>query len=167
MILYLGIPPHSISPGQRIASFGTGSGGVGTYNLTINNGTTVSLRMTAVPVAVEQSSVFWVICGANCFIDQVYSVAVNAQTYNVFDARGAVTPVVNGATNPVIALNMNSGHVIDFAGGASLQSAPQRYLTYSSTNTALEYHNTSTKLFSVSDTGSCQIAGIQLCHYLW
>ena len=58
----------------------------------------------------------------------VLGFAINTQVRNVIDTRGAITPT--GSGNPVSAVTMTAGHVIDFNGGASLTSAPGNYLQY-------------------------------------
>jgi hypothetical protein len=79
------------------------------------------------------------------------SFAVNTQTYSALDTRGAIAPT--GSGNPVNALTMTAGQVIDFNGGANLNSAPGRYLQYVSGDTALEYLVSGTKMISLTDTG--------------
>lgn len=83
--------------------------------------------------------------------------ALNTQIRSGLDTRGAITPA--GSSNPVSAVNMTAGHVIDFSGGAALNSAPGRPMAYNSGTTALEYKSGSTVLFSVSDVGAISTSG--------
>src|SRR4029079_13438472 len=55
----------------------------------------------------------------------------NSQVRNVIDTRGAITPA--GSSNPVSAVTMTAGHVVDFNGGPALDSAPGNYLQYTAT----------------------------------
>lgn len=84
-----------------------------------------------------------------------------AQVRQVLDTRGAVPPT--GVTDPVAAVRMSAGHIIDFNGGAALTSAPGRYLTYNSGATKLQYLNAGTEVFSISDIGGGVLAsGLQV-----
>lgn len=85
------------------------------------------------------------------------SAGVNVQTQSVIDSRGAIPPA--GSSNPVNAVTMTAGHVIDFNGGASLTSAPGRYLSYNSGGTRLQYLVSGTERFSISDAGNALVAG--------
>lgn len=82
---------------------------------------------------------------------------INTQTQSALDTRGAIAPA--GSSNPVAAVTMSAGHVLDFSGGAALTSAPGRYLSYNSGGTKLQYLVSGTERFSVSDAGNALVAG--------
>lgn len=83
--------------------------------------------------------------------------AGGAQVRSVLDTRGAIPPT--GSSNPVAAVTMTAGHVIDFAGGAALNSAPQRYLTFDGGSGKLEYFVGGGLVFSVDGSGNARFAG--------
>ncbi len=86
--------------------------------------------------------------------------ATPTQIRSALDTRGAITP--NGSSNPVSAVVMDAGHVIDFDGGAALTSAPGRYLQYQTTGTArLRYMAGATEALSISDAGAVTLASAQ------
>jgi hypothetical protein len=77
------------------------------------------------------------------------------------DSRGAGTVI--GNTNPINAVTMTVGHVIDFNGGASLTSAPGNYLQYTATGTArLRYMAGVTEVFSIDNSGKASISGLSI-----
>lgn len=86
---------------------------------------------------------------------QTYGTSVGTQSFNVFDARGTVAPT--GSSNPVIALNMTAGQVVELNGGAALDSPPSRSLLY--TSSLLSYQVSGVTKFAVSDTGVLSSAG--------
>ncbi len=89
---------------------------------------------------------------------QAIGFAPSTQVRNVLDTRGAITPA--GSSNPVSAVTMTAGHVIDFNGGAALTSAPGRYLQYTTTGTArLRYMAGATEAFSISDAAAFTVGG--------
>jgi len=85
----------------------------------------------------------------------VIAVGINTQIRNMLDVRGAITPT--GSSNPVSAVTMNAGHVIDFNGGAALDSPPGRYLQYRSGK--LYYVVGGVDRFSIDDSGNVRAAG--------
>lgn len=75
--------------------------------------------------------------------------SVNTQVRAGLDTRGAIPP--NGSSNPVSAVTMAAGHVVDFKGGTALTSPPGRTLSYSSSK--LSYQVSTVEVWSISDTG--------------
>lgn len=83
--------------------------------------------------------------------------AVNTQIRQALDTRGAITPA--GSSNPVSAVTMAAGHVIDFNGGASLTSAPGNYLWWDSGSSRWKYTIAGVDKFSVDASGNARFAG--------
>jgi hypothetical protein len=72
---------------------------------------------------------------------------------NFLDSRGAAPPP--GVTDPVAAVRMAAGHIVDFNGGPALNSAPGRYLQYTTTGTPrLRYMAGAAELWAISDAGA-------------
>jgi hypothetical protein len=81
----------------------------------------------------------------------------NCQTYSALDTRGAIPPA--GSSNPLIAVNMNAGHVIDLNGGPNLNSAPGAYLQYRSGTGRLYYVVAGVDMWSVDGSGNVRAKG--------
>ena len=80
-----------------------------------------------------------------------YISSLNNRTYQVFDARGAIAPT--GYTDPVAALRMVAGQIIDFNGGTTLKSNAGSYLQYTTTGgNRLRYMIGATERMSIPDT---------------
>lgn len=98
--------------------------------------------------------------GTKCYVNSVYGVDLNVDTYQVFDARGAGAPW-NYGSNPVAALRMAAGQVVDFNGGPALNSAPGAYLQYTTSGTSrLRYMAGANEVWSVSDAGAWSGTGL-------
>lgn len=82
---------------------------------------------------------------------------INCQVRSALDTRGAITPA--GSSNPVSAVMMASGHVIDFNGGVSLTSSPGRTLVYNSSGSKLQYLNGATEVLNFPDAGGLVTTG--------
>jgi len=73
------------------------------------------------------------------------------------DTRGAITST--GSANPVSAVTMSAGHVIDFNGGPALNSAPGNYLQYTTTGTPrLRYMAGATEVLYITNLGDIAVA---------
>ena len=103
----------------------------------------------------------------NCdYMGSAYAVSTGFEGYNIFDARGASPYWNESPSRPVIALNMQAGMDVDFAsdvtGSKSLTEPPQRYLSYSTTDNALEYTSAAHSagpLAKIDDSGNETLAG--------
>jgi hypothetical protein len=85
------------------------------------------------------------------FVSSVFSVGNSMNTYSVFDSRGASVPF--GYTDPVASVRMTAGQIVDFAGGAALNSAAGNYLQYTTSGTPrLRYMVGATERFTLPDT---------------
>jgi hypothetical protein len=82
---------------------------------------------------------------------------VNTQIRNALDTRGAITPT--GSSNPVSAVTMTAGHIVDFNGGPALNSAPGAYLRYDSATSKLIYYVSGVAKWSVDASGNMRCAG--------
>ena len=81
----------------------------------------------------------------------VYAVSQFMHTYQVLDARGATVPA--GYTDPLAAVRMLHEQIVDFNGGAALNSNAGNYLQYTTTGTArLRYMVGATERFTLPDT---------------
>jgi len=90
--------------------------------------------------------------------------AVDSVTYQVFDARRATAP--SGYTDPVAALRMAQGQIIDFNGAATTTKAgwigpAGSYLQYYA-NSRLRWVTDGTEVFSIRDDGLVQLEGTLL-----
>lgn len=83
--------------------------------------------------------------------------AVNTQTQSALDTRGAIPPA--GSSNPVAAVTMTAGHLIDFNGGAALNSAPGDYLAWDSGTSKLKFYVAGVAKWSVDTSGNVRAAG--------
>jgi len=85
------------------------------------------------------------------YVKSVILCGVSTQAYSVYDARGVIPPYVSA--NPVIAVNMAAGMVVDFNGGPNLSSAPGNYLQYTTSGgNRLRYMVGATERFTLPDT---------------
>lgn len=80
-----------------------------------------------------------------------------AQVRQVIDTRGAVAPT--GVTDPVAAVRMGAGHIVDFNGGVSLSSGPGNYAWYDSSVSRWKYSIGGVDKFSVDASGNARFAG--------
>jgi hypothetical protein len=92
------------------------------------------------------------------YISSVYGVDTFVDTYQVFDARGAGAPF-NYGSNPVAALRMAAGQVVDFNGGPALNSAPGAYLQYRTATSRLYYVVAGVDMWSVDTSGNVRAKG--------
>jgi hypothetical protein len=76
---------------------------------------------------------------------------------NFLDSRGAAPPP--GVTDPVAAVRMSAGHIVDFNGGPALNSAPGAYLRYDSATSKLIYYVSGAAKWSVDTSGNMRCAG--------
>ena len=91
------------------------------------------------------------------YVGSVYAVGMSMDTYSVFDARGAGAPF--GYTDPVAAVRMLAGQIIDFNGGPSLNSNAGNYLKYDSAAGKLYYYVGGVDKWSVDNAGNMHCAG--------
>lgn len=87
----------------------------------------------------------------------VIGFAVNTQIRQALDTRGAITPA--GETNPVSAVTMTHGHVVDFNGGAALTSAPGNYWWYDTATSKMKYNVGATTVLSIDNSGNVRALG--------
>jgi|SRR5271166_25316 len=107
----------------------------------------------------EFTAGIWMGTQTNCYVDSSYCFQNNTEIRQALDTRGAIPPT--GSTDPVAAVRMTAGHIIDFNGGAALNSAPGRYLQYATSGTArLRYMNGATELLSISDAGAVTVGNL-------
>jgi len=89
---------------------------------------------------------------AHLYTKSMFGVAMNTQTYQVFDSRGAIPPYIS--SNPLASLRMLAGHIVDFNGGPSLSSGPGNYLQYTTSGTQrLRYMVGATERWSIDNNG--------------
>lgn len=108
----------------------------------------------------EFSNLIWVAARAQTYVDSVLGFAVSSgggQVRNVIDTRGAVP--VAGQSNPVAAVEMSAGHVIDFSGGPNVTSAPGAYLQYRTATNRLYYVVGGVDEWSVDSSGNVRARG--------
>ena len=108
--------------------------------------------------ATEISNVLWASSnGTGVYFDSVIGLMANQQIRNGLDTRGAITPT--GSSNPVSAVTMTAGHVIDFNGPTTLTGAPRNYFAYDSVNSKLKYYVNGTAVMSVDASGNARFLG--------
>ena len=77
--------------------------------------------------------------------------AVNVQAYQMLDSRGGIVPT--GYTDPFAAVRMSANQIIDFNGGAALNSNAGDYIQYTTTGTArIRVMSGANENFSISAT---------------
>jgi len=82
---------------------------------------------------------------------QAIGCQAGVQMYQLLDARGAVTP--SFYLDPMAAVRMSAGQIIDFNGGAALKSNAGNYLQYIATGTPrLRYMIHGTERFNIPDS---------------
>lgn len=84
-------------------------------------------------------------------LNSVIGLQQATRTYQVLDTRGAVPPF--GGTEPVAAVRMQQGQVIDFNGGPALNSPNSRHLRYIDSLGRLTYFADTNELFRIQDDG--------------
>ena len=91
------------------------------------------------------------------YVGSVYAVGMSMKTYSVFDSRGAGVPF--GYTDPVAAVRMSAGQMVDFNGGPALNSHAGNYLKYDSASSKLLYYVGGVAKWSVDASGNMRCAG--------
>ena len=106
----------------------------------------------------EYSSGIWFGTAVNgsaaAFVDSLLAVQGGSQSTrirNFLDSRGAAAPI--GVTDPVAAVRMSAGHIVDFKGGTALNSAPGNYLQWTTSPNRLRYMVGASEILSISDAG--------------
>ena len=84
---------------------------------------------------------------------QMIGVKRGSSILNGLDTRGAVVP--DGTNDPLAAVRMTGGHIIDFNGGLEMRSPPGNYLTFVSSR--LNYMAEGEVALSISENGSVGI----------
>lgn len=133
-------------------------GGVG-----IRKAIHISLTCTVGAADVETgfSHAIWISgdpTGTKSYISSVFGVDLFVDTYQVFDARGAQAPF-NYGSNPVAALRMAAGQVVDFNGGPALNSVAGAYLQYRTATARLYYVVAGVDRWSVDGSGNMRCSG--------
>lgn len=97
--------------------------------------------------------------GADAFvsISQAIGFSINTQIRSALDTRGTIPPT--GVTDPVAAVRMTAGQIIDFKGGAALDSAPGNYLWYDPGASRWKYTIAGVDKFSIDASGNVRAAG--------
>jgi len=127
---------------------GTAFGGTGT-----RMGLHLSLSAENASGALPFVSSFGVLVDGNSdtTVKSVYANGTNTHAYQVFDARGANAP--SGYTDPVAAVRMAAGQIVDFSGGAALNSNAGNYLQYTTSGgNRLRYMIGATERMNIPDT---------------
>lgn len=88
-------------------------------------------------------------------IESAIGFATTTVVYSALDCRG----LSSGNSNPVNAVTMQAGHVIDFNGGPALDSAPGNYFAYDSGSSRLKYYIGGVAKFSIDASGNMRCAG--------
>lgn len=102
----------------------------------------------------------WVATAQGTYVDSVYAFdggGGGAQIRNALDTRNAITPT--GSANPVSAVTMSAGHVIDFNGPTTITGAPRNTLTFDSGTGKLFYAVAGVNKWSVDASGNVRAAG--------
>jgi hypothetical protein len=95
---------------------------------------------------------------ANGNWDQILGFSTNTQVRTVIDTRGAIVPT--GSTDPLAAVVMSAGHIIEFNGSNSLISNPgANYLKYDTGTGKLFYVVAGVNKWSVDASGNVRAAG--------
>jgi hypothetical protein len=94
---------------------------------------------------------------ANSITKSILAVSTDMNTYQVVDARGALPP--SGYTSPVAAVRMSAGQIVDFNGGAALNSAAGAYLQYRTATGRLYYVVAGVDQWSVDASGNVRARG--------
>ena len=82
---------------------------------------------------------------------QAIGCMIGVQMYQLLDSRGAVTPA--SYTDPMAAVRLSAGHIVDFNGGTTLKSNAGNYLQYTTTGgNRLRYMIGTTERFNIPDT---------------
>lgn len=92
------------------------------------------------------------------YIGSVYGLDTTVSAYSVFDARGAYAPF-NYSGNPVAAVRMSAGQIVDFNGGPALNSVPGAYLQYRTATQRLYYVMAGVDVWSVDASGNVRAKG--------
>lgn len=79
------------------------------------------------------------------------------QIRNAVDTRNAVT--VSGSANPVSAVCMTAGHIIDYNGPTTVAGAPRNYAWYDTASSRWKYTINGVDKFSVDASGNARFAG--------
>lgn len=88
-------------------------------------------------------------------IESAIGFSTTTFVYSALDCRG----LSSGNSNPVNAVTMQAGHVIDFNGGPALDSAPGNYFAYDSGSSRLKYYIGGVAKFSIDASGNMRCAG--------
>jgi hypothetical protein len=125
----------------------------------IGNRVNMHISTTLQQINTDETNAFCILfpstdaAAPHLYVKSVILCGLNTQAYSVYDARGVIPPYVS--VNPVIAVNMAAGMVVDFNGGPDLSSAPGNYLQYQTSGTdRLRYMAGATEVWSVPDTGA-------------
>ena len=76
---------------------------------------------------------------------------------NFLDSRGAAPPP--GVTDPVAAVRMSAGHIIDLHGGTALNSTPGDYLWYDAATSKIKFNHGTTTIWSIDANGNMRTLG--------
>ena len=87
----------------------------------------------------------------------VIGVGIGCLTYQVLDTRGAVAP--SGYGSPVAGLRMLHDQIVDFNGGAALNSAAGNYLQYRTATQRLYYVVAGVDQWSIDASGNVRARG--------
>lgn len=88
-------------------------------------------------------------------IESAIGFSTTTFVYSALDCRG----LSSGNANPVNAVTMQAGAVIDFNGGPALDSAPGNYFAYDSVSSRLKYYIGGVAKFSIDASGNLRCAG--------
>ncbi len=99
--------------------------------------------------------IFYTVGTTAIYYDSLIGAATNVMAQYALDTRALIVPT--GSSNPVNAVAMAAGQIIEFNGPASYTAAPVRSLRYSTGSSALLYNVAATTQFSVGDTGTLTI----------
>ncbi len=91
------------------------------------------------------------------YFKSLIGVGGNLQAYSALDTRGLI-PVTSGPAT-VNAVTMTAGQVIDFNGGAALDSAPGDYLWYDVATSKMKFNHGSTTVWSLDASGNLRTLG--------
>jgi len=160
----------SVSPGAvlageidiRTSGADDGTNGSVFGGLGLRFGLQFVLTRQATTVDVEASHGLWFSCNepTHATWKSVIGFAQGTQVFQALDTRGAIPPPSYGS--PFASVRMLHDQIIDFNGGAALNSPPGSYLQYTSTGTArLRYMVGASEQFSINNAGVAQATRMQ------
>ena len=93
----------------------------------------------------------------NAIVKSVYATSITTHTYQVLDTRAALAPA--GYASPIAAVRLLHDQIIDFNGGATINSVAGAYLQYRTATSRLYYVVAGVDQWSVDASGNVRARG--------